>query len=182
MEKKTANVMRFVLLAAIISVVLLSSVLITNVWGKYFSQTSGENGANIAAWVFDVKDETNSIDIVLKNTIQKPGDFYEYKFSVTNKNGATVSQVKQNYTITLTQQGSLPLTYTLTTEGKDPASKTATASGETWELESDELAASTEKTVNYVLKVEWKEEENDSKYAEGVASIKVVFHSEQIEE
>jgi len=179
-------------IAAVLCVfVLITTWLVCGMFARFVSQGAGSDNARVAGFVFDIQDQAGSFAIPVAG-IEKPGDISLYTFKLTNKKGEITSEVAQSYKVSLTVNGSMPLTCELisgiasnteaTTEIPvlsviaDGAKKTGTTEGSAF------IASSKEDAI-YTLKVKWPSSENDAKYASGsaFAEVQLSIQSEQID-
>lgn len=163
--------------AVLLLLVLISTSIVSGRYARYASAASSQDGARIAAYVFDLHDTSGQyIDI---SDITKPGDSVTYSFTVTNKNDTWVSEVSENYQITMELRGSLPLSCQLSGNGE-----TLTATG-VYQVKSGteyNFQASTETAHSYTLTVLWPAEQNDLKYANaGLAELVLYVRAEQVD-
>lgn len=89
-------------------------------YARYSTQVEGTASAKTADVQID-----STIDLTEKLSELNPGTTKKIKFQVTNKKEDKVSEVGQEYTITITTTGNLPLTYTLTPEQNADPGKAA---------------------------------------------------------
>lgn len=176
MEKKrnlSSLVMRA--FAVLFCLTLLSLYLMSNMYARYTTEASGEDGARVAAYVFQLKDSAESMTSDL-NKIRKPGDSQTYTFAVTNKRDNVISEVAQSYTIKLEVEGSMPIECKIEEldasqqDMENPNSvcevgNIATANSK--QAVSAELSfpAAEESTMSYKLTAKWPQDYNDAKYA-----------------
>ncbi len=94
MKNRQSKIFGALYFACIISCVLLSAYLVSDVWGRYFSGTSGGDGARVAR--FDVSAESTMGDVIdLSFSENDPS--VQYPYSITNN-----SEVAISYDIILT--------------------------------------------------------------------------------
>lgn len=192
MERSNGRKKNTMLRAAgvLFALVLVTTWMTTGLLARYVVTAGGEDEARVAAFVFRVKDgAAQNIQLSLEG-IKVPGANLTYTFDVTNKDGK-VSEVAQQYSVTMTLDGSLPLQCTLkrdtakSTNAAEASASIVTLPGTTQMPVSattitETFAAAEESTDRYTLTVSWPNEYNDPKYAYGAASIELAFSSEQI--
>lgn len=66
-------------LAVLLCLTLSSTWLMSNIYARYTAEASGSDTARVAAYVFELKDATDSQVLNLEQ-IRKPGDAQEYIF------------------------------------------------------------------------------------------------------
>lgn len=167
----------------IVSYLLYLSLVCTLIFGvtyaRYSTEVTGGASAQTAAVALD-----SSLDLTEDLKDMTPGDAKNIPFAVRNKKDSTVSEVAQEYTITLLTTGNLPLEFTL-------ASAPGTAdSGESYAL-SEEVGnyiwrgglfpAGQEKTHNYTLTVIWPQGANDAKFMNEIDAISLCIDAHQVE-
>ena len=168
--------------------ITISMYLLTGIYAKYTdNKTSGSN-SRVAAYVFNVNEGSASFDN-LANNIKKPGDKFEFEFVVTNEDATSVSEVAQEYSISLTQNGTLPLTTTLykidSSNNKAPLF-TLNGFNDLNNIKA-ELNPGTTEAITYVIVIEWtvdaNEQNKNSMYGEigNFCQIKLEISSEQID-
>ncbi len=163
--------------AVLMCLTLLSGSLVSGLYARFATGTSGEDSARAAAFVFDVNGEEHMIDL---SGICKPGDEKRFEFSISNKYAeGAVSEVAERYTVTFQELGSLPLQYKLTDNPQ-----ILTASGNIGELNAaNTFSAAIESSKTYILTVTWPSDMRDVKYASGsgVASLSMKIMAQQID-
>lgn len=173
-EKRNFSVFIMKTLSVLLCLTLFSMWMLTNMYARYTTETSSEDSARVAAYVFELSDSENS-KILDLNNIKKPGDSQTYSFTVTNKKGTVISEVAQSYTMKTEIDGSLPLNCSITAQEKDDKDSAGKnfvcsldcATGNTGSATSEEihLSPSQEYVKDYVLTVTWPAEYKDEKYA-----------------
>lgn len=174
-------------LAAILMILTAVSLWkVSGLYARYVTTDSGGDSARTAAFVVNVGG-SETIDL---SDITQPGDSKNYTFTVANTDGSAVSEVAESYTITVSLNGSMPVTCTLTESSETDsvlevdATGTGYASENTGQTASGRamtFAASVGETDTYTLTVEWPEDYNDVSYAESVSSLTVTVTAEQVD-
>ena len=169
----------------IVSYLLYLSLVCTLIFGvtyaRYSTEVTGGASAQTAAVALD-----SSLDLTKDLEGMKPGgDVKTISFSVSNKKDNTVSEVAQEYTITLLTTGNLPLEFTL-------ASASGTAdSGGSYALSEEAgnyiwrgglFPAGKEETHKYTLTVTWPQDANDTKLMNEIDAIKLLQRQNKEEE
>lgn len=192
MERSNGRKKNTMLRAAgvLFALVLATTWMTTGLLARYVVTASGTDEARVAAFVFRVKDKETSKTIqVSLNEVKAPGDQAVYTFEVTNVDGKTC-EVAQEYDVTMTLDGSLPLKCTLVRDsgsknGAAAQSVDALAAGTTMPATTTaitgDFAAAEASTDTYTLTVEWPQTANDPMYAYGAAALELTVRSEQID-
>lgn len=192
MEKKR-NITGIVMwtFAVLLFLTLLSMYLVSNMYARYTTEVSSEDGARVAAYVFRLEDASDSQVVNLKN-IKKPGDTQEYKFSVTNKRDNVISEVAQSYTIKLEVEGSMPIVCEIKEQGdtEQKSDSTICKAGNTNEINTNsgssdaiKLLAAEEYTKSYTLTAVWPDTYKDEKYASasGTSVVTLTVDAQQLD-
>ena len=116
-----------------------------------------------------------------------PGKTSLYKFKVTNKKDGKVSQVGQEYSITVETTGNLPLKFVLTPDGASSGGSLAkTGSGSLTFTDGKSvvkggfLPHTEETTHSYELTVSWpNDEKNEFVYADEIDLVTVTVDAKQ---
>ena len=147
------------ILAVLLCLVLISFWMMSNLFAKYATEASGQDGARVALF-----GQSETIDVKQLTKDMVPGDSSSYKLKVTNQTGSEVSEVAQTYEIEVQTAGNLPLTYTLknsdgTTIGtfSESEAKSSTFSNADMKFEAKKA-----KAHEYTLEVKWPEEEKSA--------------------
>ena len=187
MEKKI-DISRLVTwtFAVLLCLTLFSTWLMSNMYARYSTNSSGADGASVAAYVFQLEDASDSQMLKLEN-IKKPGDSQEYTFSVTNKSGSRISDVAQSYTVNLEVEGSMPIVCKIKDLGTE---QTVCEAGNTAEFNQNqstsdevEFPAAKASTTTYKVTAEWPENYNDEKYASasGTSAVTLTVNAQQLD-
>ena len=159
--------------------VVISTYFVMGIYAKYTSKSTSSEEARVAAYIFNVSEKTGNYFIDLEN-IKKPGDFATYEFTITNDNGSTISEVTQEYFISISQKGTIPLTTKLTrvSDSQDVINlSNMIDEGNT----SGIIKASESKTITYILTVTWDSAYNSYLYGQdgNFSKIEIEIKSEQ---
>lgn len=173
----------------IISYIIYLALACTLVFGITYARYSSKVTGNVTAKTASV--EMNStIDLSKQLEEMTPGSSKKIEFKVTNKKEENVSEVGQEYSITIDTTGNLPLTYTIDSDVAAPASgnyvtAVKEASGETnHKWTGGVLPYSADGvTHKYVLTVKWTEsgDEDNSAYSDEIDQVTLTVDAKQIE-
>lgn len=142
-------------------------------YARYTTSVSGNASAWTAAVAMDGKITTTQVDV----SGMQPGDKKEISFQVINFSNDKVSEVAQNYAITVKTAGNLPFTFTLEPVSPGTADINSKAgwagdmkeTGDVWKTEiSGFLPAAEQTTHSYKLYIEWPTKANEPKYADEI--------------
>lgn len=90
------------------------ALVIGTSYAFYSNSVSGSANAITAAFALDVTDShQNQVDLTAELAGMRPSQEKEITFAVTNTKNSTVSEVAQEYSISISTTGNLPLTYKL---------------------------------------------------------------------
>lgn len=172
--------------AALLFLTLLSTWLVSNMYARYTTEASDGDGARVAAYVFQLKEDSSSAVLNLAG-IKKPGDTQNCTFTVTNKNGNMISEVAQSYTIKLEVEGSMPITCEIE---ENDSGKQVCQSGNTEGLNEKasisseiKLLAGEAYTKTYKITAVWPDKYNDEKYASasGTSVVRLTVDAQQLD-
>lgn len=180
-NKRPFHMMR--LAAVLLVLVLLSTSIVCGRFARFVSSDTTEDSARIAAFVFHVNDtENHYLDI---SNIRQPGDSQTYKFTVRNYfSDRVISEVDEEFILSLELRGSLPLECTLT--GGDKLTVNA-IDMDTTGLDAANGAhhifgAAVKQGVEYELTVTWDPNEKDVSYSRaGLAELCLSIAAQQID-
>ena len=156
---------------------------ITN--ARYYITGAGTGSAQAAAVAMN-----STIDLTEKLSELKPGNTKTITFAVNNyKEAGKISEVSQDYSITVTTTGNLPLQYELSLEDETQKGSVITGNYVKWETPSQEsfstiwnggyLPHSVEEEHTYVLAVTWPGDENQDSYADEIDLITLTVDAKQ---
>lgn len=170
--------------AVLLCLVILTTWYVGGLFAKYTTSGSMEDHAGTAVFVFDIKDVEGNFVIPVTD-ITKPGDQSVYKFVVTNEKNSVISEVAEEYTITMKLNGSMPVKCELkknnsSTESVE-LSKTEIVTQVTKDAATDTFSAAVEEKDEYTLTVDWPVEYNDAKFANGSALAEVQLHIKAVQ-
>ncbi|MBC8571214.1 hypothetical protein [Zongyangia hominis] len=164
MKVKIRWLLFLVLIVALASTVTLS---------RYMTSVSGTGTASIST--VDMK----ATSLNFSSGELKPGGSKTFSFDVVNFTGTNVSDVTQDYTVTVTTSGNLPLHFDLSGAGAagDGYALLKDAGSSTW---SGGLLPHTAATTHsYTLTVTWPQENNAAALADEIDLITVTVRAEQ---
>lgn len=173
------------LAAVLLILVMLSTSMVCGRYARYTSSDAAEDSARIAAFVFHVNDTQNHyLDI---SDIRQPGDNKTYKFTVSNYfSDRVISEVDEEFFLSLELRGSLPLECTLTGDG-DNLSVKAVEMNTTTGLDAANGAhhifgAAVQRGVEYELTVAWPPHEKNVAYSQaGLAELVLTIAAQQVD-
>lgn len=166
----------------IVSYLLYLSLVCTLIFGvtyaRYSTEVTGGTSAQTAAVALD-----SSLDLTEDLKGMTPGDAKPIFFSVSNKKDSTVSEVAQEYTITLLTTGNLPLKFSIApSDNIANEQKYATVEDEQNKFWSGGLfPAGKEETHKYTLTVTWPQDANDTKFMNEIDAISLCIDAHQVE-
>lgn len=174
------------IVAILLCLVLASFWMMCNLYARYTTEASGEDGARVAKFeVTEVADEQKDITKQI-NISLVPGESDEYIITVTNK-----SEVAIRYSIEATDTTqNLPITFQMMkvekANGGEENSNSADTNGIISEsvIASDDIPAGDVAERTYKLKISWpieQSEQKDYNYAGKVDTFEVKLRAEQID-
>ncbi len=180
-NKKNLTSLPLYLAAVLMCLVLTTTHLLSGLYARYTTSADTVDRARTAMFVFRVNDQEKSA-IVDLTEIKKPGDTASYSFKITNAEGGSVSEVAQDYRLTFTELGSLPLIYTYYKEETQVETKAAETK-EGVKTIKGQFSAGSKAVDLYTVTITWPKEKNEAIYASGsgFASLKMDIVSEQID-
>ena len=151
---------------------MVSWGMTSGLYAKYTSRGNASDEARVAQFIFDTEKADKSLEFIEISSIEKPGDQKKYEFTVSNGTAENCSEVVQNYQVSVTISGNMPLAYTLQKNGDAGVSNQDNAGT---------LPAGKYQCDHFVLTVEWPKEKNDIQYANGssVGEVILTITSEQ---
>lgn len=165
------------------------ALVVGTTYAFYSSSISGSAKAKTASFALDVTDSKKSqVDLTAELAGMSPSQDKEITFAVTNTKDGTVSEVAQEYSITITTTGNLPLTYEL--HGADasaPEGSYVTAAGPlswsgnpiSWSGGLLPLSSSGSVTHTYVLTVTWPSDSTDEKLSDEIDLVTMTVDAKQ---
>lgn len=159
----------------------LACTLVSGVtYARYRTEVTGTGTANIAAVAMN-----SNIDLTKELQGLTPGGEKTIDFKVTNYDSADsgkVSEVSQEYSITINTTGNLPLEYVLSSTGGGAGTVVTKPVGSSSSLEwtGGELPHSAKTEHSYTLTVTWPEDKNDSAYADEIDSVTLTVDAKQV--
>lgn len=174
--------------AMLLCLVLASFWMMCNLYARYTTEASGEDGARVAIFGHNqsitLSDEAGLINLM-------PGNSVDYTLVVANYNASKVSEVALKYDLEIITAGNLPLNYTVSkkvsSSNTDVSNVIGTfaesAQNKTAQFENEQMyfkAGIKEESI-YTISVQWPQQENDEKYAGIPDEITVSINVEQID-
>lgn len=99
---------------------IASALVFGFTYARYILGIHGQGTASTAAVALNVTDgSSNTLDLTTQLQGLQLGATKEIVFAVTNQKGGIVSEVAQDYTVSVYTTGNLPLTYTLLAQDSD---------------------------------------------------------------
>ena len=171
-----------------VAYLLLGAVFITSgvVYASFRTSGTSVSEARVAKFVFDpsLKDGASIISLdALQQDVKDPGDKAEYQLLVTNKKSEAISEVAEQYTISILIRGNMPLHLTATKEGQPtPAADITKTTPEDMTAEvTGILNAGTVQNDLYHLVVEWPADQNDREFANGNAAAEITMKFDAVQ-
>ena len=106
----------FTLICLILYIISFVLIIPNTLFANYIKETSVEDDAEIADFVFVVSESSGSFSANLSESISKPGDLATYNFVVKNHDDLT-TEVVYEYVIKLEIFGNMPIECTLLKNG-----------------------------------------------------------------
>lgn len=159
------------------------ALVVGTTYAFYSSSVSGSAKAKTASFTLDVTDsQKNQVDLTAELTGMSPSSQNKkITFAVTNTKDGAVSEVAQEYSITITTTGNLPLTYEL--QGADasaPEGSYVTAAGPlSWSGGLLPLSSSGSVTHTYDLTVTWPSNSADEKLSDEIDLVTMTIDAKQ---
>lgn len=161
--------------------VLVCMLVLGVSFARYYTQVSGSGTATTAAVAMN-----STLDLTSQLQDLEPGETKAIAFEVTNQKGDTISDVAQEYTITLTTTGNLPLNYTLSGNAEPQGSGAvvytqAKSSGSTRVWSGGNLPHTQAATHHYTLSVEWPSDKAMEQYADEIDWVTLCVEAKQVQ-
>lgn len=150
-------------------------------YARYSSAITGTGSAHVAAVELELNEP---LDLSEQLQGMTPGTERKLSFEISNAKGTSVSQVAQDYSITVNTTGSLPLIFTLahsdSTTAGTYADTPSNAEGQpVWTWSGGALPHSEEITHTYSLTVTWPAEQADAHYADEIDLVTLTVDAKQ---
>lgn len=167
----------------IVSYLLYLSLVCTLIFGvtyaRYSTEVTGGASAQTAAVALD-----SSLNLSSSLEGMKPGITSKINFTVSNQKDKVVSEVAQEYTVTLLTTGNLPLEFTLasapgTADSGGSYALSKAAGNYIWS--GGLFPPGKEETHKYTLTVIWPIGENDAKLMNEIDAISLRIDAYQVE-
>ncbi|MCH1981802.1 hypothetical protein MCG98_04355 [Ruminococcus sp. OA3] len=167
------------IIAYLLYLAMACTVLLGVTYARYQSVVTGTGTARTAAMEMNT-----TIDMSSALRGLKPGETKEIQFEVSNKKNADVSEVAQDYTITIVTTGNLPLIYQLASAGDKGkgsfAEASASSEGDSQVWTGGFLPAA-ETVHQYRLTVIWPVENADERFAGEIDLVTLTVDAKQQE-
>lgn len=174
-------VLVFRIAALLVCLVLITTYLLSGAYSKFYTSASGEDSARVAHF----SPSFNSNKIIVSD--QLPGYSAEIPFTVQNTSDENPSEVAMKYKIVLKTTGNIPLKFTLLDNSGNTTFETwdwnGTSGERSYEYTSDSLVfgVGTKETVQYNLKIEWPEAQNNARFSGMTDAVYLAAEFEQID-
>ena len=165
MLKESFTVRAILLLLALL---LISLYIASGYLAKYTSNAGDNDGANVAAFSFNINNDT-ALNLDL-SSVNAPGTSQTYTFTVVSPN---TNEVARNCSISIKTTNNLPLTISLQENSTTLAQTTAAVgTGIAYELSANgQVAPNTALSKTYTVTVAWPAAQNSSSYAGVVGAV-----------
>ncbi len=140
--------------AVLTCLVILTANLLSGIMARYTVGDNGGDGGRVAGFAFSVNNSGKTTFDFDLSEVNYPGAYKDFTFTVSNKQGSTVSEVSELVTANIKTDGGIPLVITLAVNSD---THTFTVD-EPQELFSAEIAAfpgAVEQEQSFTLRVEW---------------------------
>lgn len=147
-------------------------------YARYSSTVNGGGKAAVAAMAMTGEITSSEIDV----GGMRPGDQKTVTFTVANVDSANrVSEVEQNYSITIKTAGNLPFTFALRPDAgvASPAGGLAAAGGVWRTAVQGSLPAETSASHGYTLTITWPADQAAPEYADEIDVVTLIVDAEQ---
>lgn len=178
--KKHLTKSRVIAYLTLLAAVTLVVTAVT--YSRYQTKINGNAVASVAAW----ESEVGTISLDVSGLV--PGGEKTFEFQVSNEKDGKVSEVSQEYSITVKTTGNLPLTFQL--EKNTDSTETDGTYVTTGKIAIQEGSGSaaggqlphSKRTVHqYVLKACWPADETDTRYADEIDMVTLCVDAHQME-
>lgn len=162
---------------------LVCAVVFGVSYARYMTTVNGTATATVAA----VSDKITNMDRKIDVSDMEPGESKTVDFNVVNFSNNQVSEVGQDYTVTVKTSGNLPFAFTLASAGGTSEAGTKNFAGNlvkkddnVWEsISSGNLPASVRTTHSYTLTVSWPKGEGKPDYADEIDTVTLIIDAKQ---
>lgn len=169
------------IIAYLLYLAMACTALLGVTYARYQSTVTGTGTAQTAAMEMNMN---TTIDMSEQLRGLKPGETKEIVFEVSNKKAAEVSEVAQDYTISVMTTGNLPLTYQLTPEGDKGMGSFAEAlagSQKDSQVWTGGFLPAAETAHQYRMTVAWPGADADERYAGEIDLVTLTVDAKQRE-
>lgn len=159
----------------------IASTLVFGVtYARYIQEIQGQGTVSTAAVAMDVTEGTSELDLTKQLQGLRPGETRKLDFAVTNKKGGVASEVAQEYSISISTTGNLPLTYTLAPKYEGSAGTYVTNPGENMIWNGGRLPYSEAGiTHTYTLTVAWPSDKADEDLSDEIDLVTLTVDANQ---
>lgn len=162
-----------ILVLIILIAILVLIISLATSYARYEQKYTATNTTQVAVPIIKLLDtETITLKINPKNSEKT------YRFNVSNIENEKKSEVSMQYTIQITTLENLPLEFELYKWENEQVTTTNLLTNNITENIQMRLGSPAHE---YQLKIKWKDNNNDYKYAKVVDYIQIRVHSEQID-
>lgn len=152
---------------------------------RYSTVVRGGASATVAAVALDITGNRTSIDLSSHLQDMSPGSERNLVFSVSNQKNGAVSQVTQEYSITVGSTGNLPLTFHLAPQAQTSqgicVNEAGTSNGQNMVWTGGLLPCSKSAvTHTYTLTVRWPSAQSNAAYASEIDLVTLSVDAEQV--
>lgn len=144
--------------------VIACAVVLGVSFARYVTVVQGQGLGQVAGVALDVSGD-GAVDVTSQLRGMKPGDTRTVGFTVTNEKDGTVSEVAQEYSVSVETTGNLPLTYALTASGEAGSGSFVGGSGLSW---AGGVLPYGSASHSYTLMVSWPEDAAGSVFADEI--------------
>lgn len=171
----------------------VSTLVISVTYARFTLEMRGEGSISAAAVAMDITGGAGNSALDLTTQLQglHPGEKKELTIAVTNQKGDIASEVAQEYSITISTTGNLPLTYTLTSSNSDDSSEGTYVTKLTEEMSGTVMTwtggllpyvdTGTGIAHTYKLTVEWPSGSADEKLADEIDLVTLTVDAKQVQ-
>lgn len=170
------------LAAVLLILVMLSTSMVCGRYARYVTTTTFRDGAHVAAYVFHVQEngEEKFVDL---STIRKPGDNVTCTLIVSNERNRRISDVPEDFTVSLKISGNMPLVCSVNGEKvADLSQMQADAPSTSWQTSGRfDASDGLDNTKTFTIFVDWPRDYNQAIFANGacVAEMELIVTSVQ---
>ncbi len=169
MKKRALKITNGIFFAFIVSCILVSSILFSEAWGRYFTRADGGDGGRVAGFYVSSALKEDDGEIQSFSVLLKPSESSQYTVLVTNDSEVAVRCTLE----AINQTNNLPLSFTLEKAGGGLTQTDAPL--------VEEYGAGTNATYTYQLTVTWSAAQDAFTYQGMVDHVVVRVRCEQMD-